>query len=295
MNKRIGIIATSSPAAEGRINQGVAKLKALGYQVVKGDSVNKSHFGYLSGSDSVRATDVNNMFNRKDIDMIICQNGGYGTPRIVDKIDYDIIAKNNKIFSGFSDVSLLLNTIYMNTGLTTYHGPMVSVDFSSDRQGIFTDSFFKLVNKEEVIINKNNEYDITVINEGYSEGVLVGGNLSLLSVFVAMDIKDYFKDKILLIEELKEPNYRIDRMLQTLRVKGVFEDLKGVVIGGITGTETPQEGSLELFKNVFKDYDYPILFNAPIGHVTPRFTVPIGGNVSIDTSSKQIKIMKVEK
>lgn len=295
MNKTIGIVATSSPAAEGRINQGVAKLKGLGYHVVTGNSVNKSHFGYLSGSDSVRASDVNNMFSRKDVDMIICQNGGYGTPRIVDKIDYDIIAKNKKVFSGFSDVSLLLNTIYMNTGLTTYHGPMVSVDFSNDRQGIFTDSFFKLIRNEEVIINENNEYDITVIKEGYSEGILVGGNLSLLSVFVAMDIKDYFKDKILLIEELKEPNYRIDRMLQTLRVKGVFEDLKGLIIGGITGTETPQEGSLELFKDVFKDYDYPVLFNAPIGHVTPRFTVPIGGRVSIDSSSKQIKIMRVKK
>lgn len=294
MAKKIGVVATSSPSSEKRINQGIEILEKLGYEVEKGNSIHKSYLGYLSGSDTVRAQDVNDFFRRSDIDMIICQNGGYGTPRIVDAIDYDMIALNKKIFSGFSDITLLLNTIYMKTGLITYHGPMVSVDFSTDRQDIFINSFFKLLDHEEIIINEHNEYDITVIKEGYCEGILVGGNLSLLSVFVAMDIKDYFKDKILLIEELKEPLYRIDRMLQTLRLRGVFDELKGVIIGGITGDKTPQEGSLELFKDVFEHYDYPILFNAPLGHVTPRFTVPIGGYVSIDSRNKQIKVLKVK-
>jgi muramoyltetrapeptide carboxypeptidase len=295
MFKKIGIVATSSPAKEQRINQGVLELERIGFEVVKGDSVNQTYFDYLSGSDSVRAMDVNKMFVRKDIDIIICQNGGYGTPRIVDKIDYKLIEENKKIFSGFSDVSLLLNTIYMKTGLITYHGPMVSVDFSTNRQQIFTKSFFQLIHNEEIIINDNGEYDITVINEGNCEGILVGGNLSLLCVFAVMEIGDFFNDKILLIEELRESNYRIDRMLQTLRLKGVFDNLKGIIIGGITGDETPQKGTMELCKDVFEDYDYPVIFNAPIGHVTPRYTVPIGGFVSFDSQTKKIRIKRGEK
>ncbi len=286
--KTIGIVAPSSPTKEERINKGTKKLNDLGYKVVYGKSVNKNYLKYLSGSDQVRSSDINEMFLNPDIDMIICQNGGYGTPRIIQDIDFEMIKDHKKVFSGFSDITLLLNSIYMNTGLTTYHGPMLAVDFSSEYQKTHIDSFFNAINKEEYIIK---DPKMTAINKGKTEGILVGGNLSLLNVFIALDIKDFFKDKILLIEEVKEANYRLDRMLHTLKIKGVFDDLNGIIIGGITGEETPQKGSLSLFEDILKEYDYPIIFNAPIGHVTPRYTVPIGGRVMLDSDNLTITIL----
>lgn len=288
---KIGIVAPSSPTKERRIEKGVKKLNSFGHEVFLGKSVNQSYLGYLSGPDSLRSEDINEMYANDNIDMIICQNGGYGTPRIIDKLNYDLINNNPKILSGFSDITLLLNMVYMKTGQKTFHGPMLTVDFATERQSVHVDSFFDMLKNKEVVINQNNEYEIDVINEGVSEGVLVGGNLSLLSVFVGMEIDNYFTDKILLIEDVGEPNYRLDRMMQTLRLSGALDSLKGVIIGGISGETTPQEGSLDLFKNIFEDYKYPIIFNAPIGHVTPRYTVPIGGRIKLDANNKQIVIL----
>lgn len=287
----IGIVAPSSPTKEKNILKGIERINALGHKVVLGNSCNKEYRKYLSGNDDIRMNDINDMFKDDSIDMIVCQNGGYGSPRIFDKIDYSIIKKNPKVFSGFSDITTLLNTIYMKTGLKTYHGPMLTTDFANPRQSVSVNSFFDLLKGKELVINQENTFDISTINGGVVEGILVGGNLSLLSVFVGMDTGDYFKDKILLIEEVHEKNYRIDRMMQTLRIHGVFDQIKGIIIGGISGETTPQEGSLDLFKNLLEDYEYPIIFNAPIGHVTPRYTVAIGGLVRLDANNKTIRIL----
>ena len=288
-NATIGIVASSSPSTIPKINQAVKALEVLGYKVVLGKSVGETYNNYLSGTDDVRAKDITEMFRNKDINAIICLKGGYGSPRIIDKIDYEVIKNNPKVFSGFSDVTLLLNTIYMKTNLVTFHGPMLTVDFFNKRQKIHVDTFFKSLKNEKIIIN-DNQNKLKSINKGVTKGILVGGNLSLLQVFTAMNIKDYFKDKILFIEEVKEDNYRIDRMIQTLRLKGVFDNLKGIIIGAITGDTIPQTGSFELFKDLFKNYDYPIIFNAPIGHVTPRYTIPIGGKVKLDADNLIITI-----
>lgn len=294
-NAVIGIVAPGSPTKLERIEKGVKKLESLGYKVVLGKSVNQSYNKYLSGTDDLRANDINDFFEDDSIDAIICQNGGYGTPRIVDKIDYDIIKKHPKIFSGFSDITLLLNSIYTETGLVTFHGPMLAVDFSSDTQEIHLKSFFDLVTtSKDVVINEDSEFDIQVINEGIAEGILVGGNLSLIDVLLSTKYLFDSKDKILLIEDVREKNIRLDRMIQKLRLSGVLDDLKGIIIGGITSDKTPQEGSFELFKELLSNYDYPVIFNAPIGHITPRYTVPIGGTVIMNTYKKTIIIKGVK-
>ena len=289
--KTIGIVSPSSGTTKEKIKKGIEKLEKFGYIVNYNHIEKKPILPFLDKQDALKIEEINGMFRNPEIDIILTRNGGYGSPRYVDQLDYQMIKEHPKPFCGFSDVSLLLNAIYLYTGITTYHGPMLTVDFANDNQEIHIDSFFKAIHKEEYTINKDNEYEIDVLSEGISEGILVGGNLSLLNVFIAMDFKDYFKDKILLIEEVNEPLYRIDRMLQTLRLNGVFEDLKGVIIGGISEDKTPQKGSKELFQDLLNDYEYPILFNAPIGHVTPRYTVPIGGKVRIDTSKKSITVL----
>ena len=136
-----GIVALSSPCKVELVNQGKINLEKLGYKVVLGKSCFSTYTGYLSGSDELRASDLNSMFEDKSIDAIMCLRGGYGSPRIVDKIDYQSISKNKKAFIGFSDVTLLLNTIYDKCELVTYHGPMLGVDFTDNYNEISVNSF----------------------------------------------------------------------------------------------------------------------------------------------------------
>jgi muramoyltetrapeptide carboxypeptidase len=286
----IGVVAPSSKQSIDRIEQGLKTLHDLGYQVVLSQSVVSEDFIKLSGSDQIRAADINELFLDDQIDAIICSSGGYGSPRIVDQLDYNMISTHPKPFVGFSDITLFLNAIHQQTGQITYHGPMIVGDFSRGSDIPHITSFFDVVNGRGYTIDGNN-HPMTTIVPGESKGTLVGGNLSLLQVLAGSKYCFDPKGKILLIEEVHEANYRIDRMLQTLRLKGLFDGLHGVIIGGITGEQTPQEGSLELFERFFQEAPFPVLFNAPIGHVIPRYTVPIGGTVHLDASNQTITIL----
>lgn len=275
----IAIVASSTAQDQDKLRQGVSWLHDQGFQTVIAPSCTSHDFLKLSGSDEQRAGDINEMFAREDIDAIICMAGGYGTPRIVDRLDYDMIRRHPKVFSGFSDVTLLLNAITDRCGFQTYHGPMIVGDFSRG-DNPYLASFYQLVRGEEVHVPMD---DVIVLRPGSASGELFGGNLSLLQVYASM--KDTFdpNNRILLIEDVHEANYRIDRMLQSLRLHGLFDGIAGVIIGGITGKTTPQPGSLEVFQRFFADVSYPVLFNVPVGHVVPRYALPIGGNVTMTT------------
>ncbi len=291
----IGIVALSSPGKIDLLNQGKANLEKLGYKVVVGESCYSTYGMYLSGTDDLRANDLNMMFEDDSIDAIMCLKGGYGTPRIVDKIDYEMIKKNKKIFVGFSDVTLLLNTIYEKCDLVTYHGPMMGIDFTDNFNQLSIDSFNDIVIKQSrnYVINEDNIYNIKTINKGFAKGILVGGNLSLIDVMIGTPYQIDFKNKILLLEEVNEPLYRVDRMLQKLRLSGILSDLKGIVIGGITYKNVIKRdyGYYELFKEFLEPLKIPVLYGLPIGHVTPRLTVPIGAVVEINTENKTLKII----
>ncbi len=291
-----GIVALSSPAKPALIAQGKTNLEKLGYQVILGKSCTSNYAGYLSGDDDLRASDLNQMFEDDKIDAVMCLKGGYGTPRIVDKIDYELIKKHPKSFIGFSDVTLLLNTIYDRCNLITYHGPMLTIDFKDNYNQETLNSFNDIVIKQtrNYLINENNQYQIRTINEGLANGILVGGNLSLIDVMIGTPYQIDFKDKILLIEETNEAVYQIDRMLQKLRLSGILKQLKGVIIGGITNNQKDQnqdDAYYQLFKEVLEPLKIPVLYGLPIGHVTPRLTVPIGAEVEINTFEFTLRII----
>lgn len=289
-NSNIGIVAPSKYRTQAQIEEGLKTLTNLGFTYTLGDSCKSKFILNLSGTDEVRAKDINQMFLDPTIDGIICLGGGYGTPRIVDMLDYETIRKNLKPFCGYSDITLLLNSITERCNFITYHGPMICGDFSYAYNDVSMKSFFDTAfDNELIVVNKKLEYNIDIINHGIAEGILVGGNLSLLNVLAQSQYCFDPNGKILLIEEVHEENYRIDRMLQGLRLRGLFEGLNGVIIGGMTKEKTPQDGILEVFQDFFADKHYPVIFNMPIGHVNPRFTVPIGGKARINTYNKTIE------
>ncbi|MCK5761402.1 MAG: LD-carboxypeptidase [Candidatus Izimaplasma sp.] len=291
----IGVVALSSPGKMESLNQGKANLEKLGYKVVLGESCYSTYAGYLSGDDNLRASDLNKMFKDDSIDAIMCLKGGYGTPRIVDKIDYEMIKKNKKIFCGFSDVTLLLNTIYDKCDLVTFHGPMMAIDFTDNFSQISIDSFNDVVieQKRDYVINENNKHNIETIGNGTAKGILVGGNLSLVDVMIGTPYQIDFKNKILLLEEVNEPPYRVDRMLQKLRLSGILNELNGIVIGSVTYKNAVKTdyGYYELFKEFLEPLNIPVLYGLPIGHITSRLTVPIGAKVEINTKDFTLKIL----
>lgn len=284
INSTIGIIAPASPVFDSySIEKGVEILKSLGYKVVLGESCYLK-YGYLAGNDEARAKDVNKFFERRDIDAVICIRGGYGSMRILDLIDYGIISKHPKIFVGYSDITAVHFAINRYCKLVTFHGPMAASDISDNDEL----SIKSLINCLAGKI-KNESYKLDAINEGNISGRIIGGNLSLVCSLMGTKYEVNFKDKILFIEDIGEEPYRIDRMLQQLKLSGVLNKLKGVVLGQFTDCEAKEpDKSLsidEVIKSFFAGINIPVYYNFPVGHDKSKITVPIGTKIKIQNNT----------
>ncbi len=214
-NATIGIVSPAScPPDEQIYRQGVDYLKNSGYNVFEGQYVLNKR-GYLAGKDVERVSDLNQMFQNPSIDAIICSRGGYGAPRIIDKIDFEAIQNNPKIFIGYSDITSLNLAIWQKTGLITFSGSMVAVEMGRGIDPFTEDHFWKMLITVEPIGVMGNppENPITIFNPGKAEGRLLGGCLSLINVLLGTPYCPDFKDAILFIEDIDEEPYRIDRYI----------------------------------------------------------------------------------
>lgn len=288
----IGLIAPanySGASATAMIND----LEARGFKVLLGDSFYQKWYNF-GGSDETRANDINNMFKNKEVKAIFSVRGGYGSIRLLDKIDFEIIKKNPKIFVGYSDITTLLMAINQETDLITYHGPMSSNFTNFD--DVTRISFF------DTIMNNKNSYELTgytganlkVISSGKAEGEIIGGNLSLIVASLGTKHEIDTKGKILFIEEVGEHTYRIDRMFQQLKLAGKFNDANGIILGSFTkaNQESSQDMTLEeVFNDSFKNLRKPVVSNFSSGHMRPFVTIPIGVKGKIDTDTLKIEII----
>lgn len=291
----IGLIAPSSPIGEKKAQNCIDWVKSVGYAVKWGESIFGGR-GYLSGSDELRAHDINMMFGDKEVDAIFCVRGGYGSMRLLDGIDYELISKNPKIFIGFSDITALHTAFFQKAGLTTFHGPMVAGYAKKDLDDLSRDYLDRALMKAEPLGDIINPPDIPirVYNGGCASGKVVGGNLSLLSDTMGTPYEIDTKDKILLIEEVGERPYKIDRMLQHLQLGGKFKDAAGIIIGDWAECE-PEEGkeSLtidEIIEDIVVPCGKPILSGYKIGHCSPNITIPIGALGYINCSELRFAI-----
>lgn len=276
-------------------------LQALGFKVKIGKHID-NRYGYLAGSDMERATDLLSMFKDKSVNGILAIHGGWGCARILPYLDFEIIKSNPKVLIGYSDITALLNAIYTKTGLVTFHGPVASSTWNS-----FTVSHFKqllieaetpsLQNPIKIGDNLVQTQDrIQTLNPGKAKGILVGGNLTVLSAMVGSPFLPDFKGKILFLEDVGEAVYRIDRMLTHLKIAGILQQISGFVWGKCTRCE-PSEGYGSLtFDQIFDDHIKPLgipaFSGSMIGHITDKFTIPVGAEAEIDSTLGTIKITK---
>ena len=265
----------------------------LQYLTQKGFSyqLGKSMFakeGYLAGSDRLRADDLNQFFQDDTIDAILCFRGGYGAARFLDQIDYEQIKKHPKLLVGFSDVTVLLNAIYQKTGIPTLHGEMGCVfqETMLEKEDIsfahLIDTLLGIAPRELLLKHEG----VVFQNEGIVEGEIVGGNLCLVASLMGTPYEIDTKDKILLLEDVTEEPYTIDRYLCTLQLAHKLQDAKAIVLGYFTDCERKEEDDTQRLQDVLKDYTKdltcPVLFGFPTGHSRPFVNVPLGVKVRID-------------
>ena len=288
----IGIISpASSPEDLSKINRGVTYLEKLGYRVEIGKNVGLKE-GYLAGSDKQRLDDLHEMFKRKEVRAIFCVRGGYGSGRLLDKIDYNLIKKNPKIFVGYSDINALQSAFFAKTGLVSFAGPMVAVDFHDEVSPFTEEIFWRTITSDKKIgklHNPRNEKFFT-LSKGRAVGRIIGGNLTLLASLMGTEYFPKLKDTILLLEDINEAPYRIDRMLNQLRLAKAFKQIKGVVLGHFVDcvNSDPSSSSFTL-NEVVIDYfqtqlKLPVIYNVKHGHIKDNITVPYGVKCVLNAS-----------
>jgi muramoyltetrapeptide carboxypeptidase len=294
----IGIISpASSPDDLTKINSGVQYLEKLGYRVEVGKNVGLKE-GYLAGSDKERLDDLHSMFKNKNVRAILSVRGGYGSGRLLDKIDYNLIKKNPKIFVGYSDINALQAAFYTKTGLVTFSGPMVAVDFHQEVSAFTEEIFWRTITSNKKIgklKNPRNEKFYT-LNKGRASGRILGGNLSLLVSLMGTEYFPKLKDTILLLEDINEAPYRIDRMLNQLRLAKQFKQIKGIALGHFVDcvendpsktTFSLNEVIVEYFQKQLK---LPVLYNIKHGHVQDNITIPFGVKCVLNASLGSLEI-----
>lgn len=294
MGDTIGIIAPSSPFTKYELNEIEVGFKDLGYNIKFGESVKKSYKGYLAGKDELRAKDIENMFLDSEVDAIMCIRGGYGTSRILDMIDYNIIANNPKLFIGFSDITSLHIAFNQKANLSTIHGIMAGsvLEWDSFTYKSLLDAV-SMKNKLE-INNPRNKKLYTLIN-GQCTGEIIGGNLSLLVATIGSNYEIDAKGKILFIEEVGESIYKIDRMLTQLALAGKFNDCEGIIFGDFSDCNKNKLEEFELIEILLdrvKNFNKPCIYNIQSGHCMPMISIPFGAHCKLDATNQVVKFFR---
>jgi muramoyltetrapeptide carboxypeptidase len=294
-NDIIAIVSPSSPTNRWEVTKTVNFLKSLNLKVEIGKSITKqtNNYRYLAASDKDRIEEFNYYINREDISAIIASRGGYGSMRIIEDINFDSISKNPKIFIGFSDFTFILNAISKINNLATYYGPVGISSFTDYTKKYFINALFE--NQKEIYIVSKPE--AIVINEGKSEGRLIGGNLTMCCATLGTPYEIMTDNCILMLEDINVEAYEIDRMLNQLKLAGKFNNLQGIVLGYFSNIKRRKHfypnfsyTILEVFEQVLKPYNIPIIANFPFGHISEQATFPILGYSTLNTTNKSLTI-----
>lgn len=298
----VGLICPAGAAfSKETVQVTVESLEALGLNVKLGKHV-FDRFGYLAGTDQARAEDVNTMFADKSVHAILAIHGGWGCARLLPLLDYKTIKNNPKPLIGYSDITALLVAIYAKTGLVTFHGPVGAATWNKFSVDSFKQVLFNAVavtyqNPKELGDNLALTKDrVTTITPGTARGKLVGGNLTVLTAIIGSDYVPAWKDTILFLEDTNEQVYRVDRMFTQLKLAGVLDQVKGVVFGKCSDCNPGNGGygSLtleEVLEQHLQPLKIPAYSGAMIGHISHKFTVPVGVDAEIDATAGTIRLL----
>ncbi len=300
---RVALVAPAGPLLEqDDLTRAGALCRALGYEAVLGKSAHERH-GYLAGTDDERLTDLNSALADPSIDAIWCIRGGYGSIRLLDRIDYEAIIRRPKIVIGFSDITALLNAMTRLTGVVTFHGPVARASMTEFSRRHFevvlsgagaAGRLERLPEPPGVLLSQENR--IVTLHPGVAEGPLVGGNLTLLQCLIGTPYFPDMSGAILFLEDVGEDLYRVDRMLSHLRLVGALQRLAGVVIGRFTDLERANRDGALGFDQVLAHYlrplGIPAAYGFPIGHIEEQWTLPLGVKARLDAAAGEVELLE---
>jgi len=290
----IGIVApASAPVDPKAIDRSMAALENLGFKPQLAPHARR-RWGFLAGDDRDRADDLMRLFADAKVNAILCVRGGYGTSRLLPRLDYEIVRRNPKILVGHSDITSLHCAILRKSNLVCFHGPMLVSNFTLEKPPNFTlESFLRTVTQAAPAGSVCQGYSrktVRVLREGRVSGLLVGGNLTLLCATLGTPYQPSFRDKILFFEDVGEAPYRFDRMLTQLLNAGVLQRVKGIAIGVCKSCHDPKARQAKEYRQTLEDVfaerllplDIPVVLGLPFGHLPHNATLPVGAQVTLD-------------
>lgn len=281
-------IAIVCPAKKlpGSISPAIAILESWGLQVVIGKTVTADH-NQFAGDDALRAADLQAFLDDPEIKAVIAGRGGYGTLRIIDELNYDKFKANPKWIIGFSDITVLLSDLFARLNILSIHGQMPYTFEKATPESL--DSLRKTLFGEAI----QYEYTSTFpVRQGTTEGILIGGNLTLMVTLEGSVSEIDYTDKILFLEDVGEPEYSIDRMMRMLKRTGKLARLKGLILGAFNeiATETIPFGASpeQVIWDIVKEYDYPVCFNFPVGHIDDNRALVVGKSTKLSIDKQNV-------
>jgi muramoyltetrapeptide carboxypeptidase len=256
---RVALVAPASPVDDDRLALALENVRSLDLEPVLGHSARAVH-GYLAGTDDERSFDINDALHDPTIRGIFALRGGYGTMRMLDRIDYAQMARDPKVLLGYSDLTTLLNAFYARSNVVTYHGPVAISAMTQPTRERMQKALF------------SGEFETIPVDEaampGTQSGVLRGGNLSLIAALCGTPYAIDFSDAIVLLEDVDEAPYRIDRLLTQLQLAGAFYGAAAFAIGDIPARDVVVER--------LRGYHRPVVTGVPFGHIAEPLVLPIG-------------------
>ena len=263
------------------IADAIVVLEGWGLEVVVGKSVSAAYHQF-AGDDDLRASDIQGYLDDPAIKAIIAGRGGYGTIRIIDELDFTKFAEQPKWVVGFSDVTVLLSHIYAKYGIQCIHAQMPYTFHDSTAEALNSLKTALFGGELTYGVSKNS---LTSNRAGSAEGILIGGNLTLLVMLQGSESEIDYTDKILFLEDVGEYEFSIDRMMRMLKRSGKLSNLKALIVGAfneIKIEDVPFGSSPdEVIWEIVKDYDYPVCFGFPVGHIEDNRAMVVGKQVSL--------------
>jgi len=279
-----------------------ALCRALGYEPVLGPHA-RHRQGYLAGTDEERLGDLNAALRDASVDAIWCIRGGYGTTRILDRIDFEALARRPRPLIGFSDITTILNAAVSRAGVVAFHGPVARAPMAAFSRRHFervlacaepAGRLGRLPAPPDVLIPRQDR--IVTLSSGVAEGPLAGGNLTLLQCLIGTPYFPELDGAILFLEDVGEDLYRVDRMLAHLRMVGALDRLAGVLVGRFTDLERNMaDGALgfdEVLETYFGRLGIPAGFGFPVGHIDDQWTLPLGVRARFDADAGELELLE---
>jgi muramoyltetrapeptide carboxypeptidase len=300
----ISVVVPAGPVNRERMDRALARLRQRGFHPKTYGDIYRSR-GYLAGDDKTRADELMAAFSDHETTAVWCARGGYGVSRLLNRLDFDLIRRHPKVLIGFSDITALHVPIHQRTDLVTFHGPNLQDGFGgADEippaneaalwQAILADEQSNAAQGYAYDLSAIDTVELKAVRGGASRGRLIGGNLSVLAGLMGTPFEVDTAGRILVLEEVGERLYRMDRYLSQLWLAGKLQAAAGVLLGSFSYNDEDPAESEEAVTALLDDYfgrlDVPVLAGFPAGHARHNITLPVGALVEIDANKKLVRV-----